>query len=79
MLAAGGITFANKWLLADKGPDFKILIATGIAAMALAAVENVSPEFAVGLAWIALVTILFTRTSADVPSPVEALAKITGL
>lgn len=78
VLAVGGITFANGWLLNHQAPDFKVLLATAVAAGGLALFEHVSPELATGIAWIALVTVLFTRFKGK-PSPAENLLKISGL
>ncbi len=73
VLAMGGITLANSVLFNGKEFDWKIPIATGIAAGALALVEKAWEQGAVALAWMALVTILITRTDPRVPSPVETL------
>jgi hypothetical protein len=78
VLAVGAISFANEWVLNKQPPDFRILLATGIAAAGLALFEHVSKELAVGIAWIALVTVLFTRQKGK-PSPAENLLKVSGL
>jgi hypothetical protein len=73
VLAMGGITLANRVLLNDKPIDWKIPVATGIAAGAFALLEKGWEKGAVAFAWLALVTILITRVDPNVPSPVESL------
>lgn len=75
ILATGGITLANKTVLQEKEMDWRIPIATGFAAMGFALIEKANPKFAIGAAWIALVTVLFVRTDPKVPSPTESLVK----
>jgi len=77
VLAVGAISFANGWVLNNQPPDFKILLGTAIAAGGLALFEHVSRELAVGIAWIALVTVIFTRQKGK-PSPAENLLKVSG-
>jgi hypothetical protein len=78
ILAAGGLTFANGWLFNKTGPDFRILVGTAIAAGGLALIERVSHPFAVGLAWLGLLTVLFTRTNGKA-SPAENLLRVSGI
>lgn len=78
ILAAGGISFGNKWLLEHKSPDMKILLATGVAALMLAGAEHVNKELAVGIAWIALVTTILAPVGST-NSPAVNLLKVTGL
>ena len=61
ILATGGITFANQWLLNKQSPDFTILVGTAIAAALLYGLEEINTELAVGIAWIALVTSLLVK------------------
>jgi hypothetical protein len=77
VLAVGAISFANEWVLNKQPPDFRILLGTAIAAAGLALFEHVSKELATGIAWIALVTVLFTRQKGK-PSPAENLLKVSG-
>jgi hypothetical protein len=79
ILLVGGISFFNQWLGNDN-LDLKILVATGIAAGGLALVEQVPglAPLAEGIAWIALITLLFTRLGGK-PSPIDNLTKLTGL
>jgi hypothetical protein len=80
ILAVGAITIANQSLLAkEQQPvDFRIPVATAIAAGGLALLERVSEELAVGLAWIALVAVLFVKTNPKVDAPAENLMRILG-
>jgi len=75
ILAIGGITIANQTLLNGKPLDWRVIVATGGAAMVFSLVERASPELAVGLAYIGLVTILFARVDPKVPSPAESALK----
>lgn len=74
ILAVGGITLANSTLFHGKPIEWKVPIATGIAAGAFALAERAWPEGAVALAWLALVAILITRIDPRVPAPVETLS-----
>lgn len=76
-MAVGAISFGNEWLV-NKDLDFKIPVATAVAAMVLAGLEHVSEPVAVGIAWIALVTITLTRVNGK-PSPAENLLNIMKL
>jgi hypothetical protein len=76
ILAVGAISFGNQWLF-NHDLDFKILLGTGIAALCLAGAEHVSAPIAVGIAYIALVTITLTRVGGK-PSPAENLLNATG-
>lgn len=75
VLTIGAITLANDVLLNDQPFDWRVPIAAGFAAALFALVEKASPELAVGLAYVSLVTLLFTRTNPRVPSPAESLLK----
>lgn len=72
ILALGGITLANKTIVNGQPMDWRIPIATGLAAGVFALAEKGWEEGAVGIAWLALVTILFVRVDPNVPSPVES-------
>jgi hypothetical protein len=81
ILLTGGITFLNEWLGNGKAPtsEIKVLLATGVAAAGLALVEQI-PGFqplAVGIAWIAFITMMLTPLDGN--SPVQNLAKVTGI
>jgi hypothetical protein len=81
ILLTGGITFLNQWLGNGNAPtsEIKVLVATGVAAAGLALVEQI-PGFsplAVGIAWIAFATMMLAPL--DGKSPVQNLAKVTGI
>jgi hypothetical protein len=75
ILAVGGITLANRSLLNEKPFDWRIAIATGIAAGFFALLERGWRDGAVGLAWLSLLTILLVRIDPKTPAPVESLNK----
>lgn len=79
ILAVGAIEFGNDWLNGG-GLQFRVLLATGIAAGGLALIEHIPgmEPVATGIAWIALVTLLFTRLGGK-PSPVDTIKKVTGI
>jgi len=72
ILAIGGITIANRSIFNDKPMDWRVPIATGIAAIMFAGVEKAWRQGAVMLAYTALISITLTRVEPDVPSPVES-------
>lgn len=71
ILAAGGITLANRTIFHQQPVDWRVISATGLSAGMLALLEKGVPELAVGLSWIALLTVLLTRVDPRVPAPVE--------
>jgi hypothetical protein len=87
VLAVGGISFANEVAFAplssggsiktDVAGAWRIPVATVVAAVALGGLEQISPQLAVGLAYISLITVLFARLG-NAPAPVENLVKVLG-
>ena len=85
ILAAGGITLANEAIFAPlaggkpitKGFNWRVVPATAFAAMALAGLEHLSEALAVGVAWIALITVLFARLG-KAPAPLENVTSVLG-
>jgi type IV secretory pathway TrbD component len=75
ILLVGGITLANKSLLNGEPFDWRIAIATGLSAGAFALLERLWQKGAVGLAWLAVVTVLLVRLDPKKPAPVENLNK----
>ena len=71
MLAVGAITLVNQTVFNQQPINWRIPIGTGIAAAGLALTERVSRNFAVGLAYLALLTVLFARIDPKTPSPME--------
>ena len=74
ILAVGGITLGNAVIVNNQPINWRIPIATGIAAGMFALAEQGWEKGAVALSYVALVTVLFVRTQPGVPSPVESFA-----
>ncbi len=72
MLAVGAVTMVNQTVLNAQPINWRVAIGTGVATIGLALTERVSRSFAVGLAYIALVTVIFARVDPKVPSPAES-------
>lgn len=72
ILAVGAISLGNAVIVNEQPINWRIPIATGIAAGMLSLIEKASEPLAVGIAYIALVTVLFVRVQPNVPSPVES-------
>lgn len=79
MLLTTGISFGNQWL-GNGNLDLKILVAGAIATGGLALMERVPGigAAAPGIAWITFITLMFTRLNGK-PSPIDNIAKLTGL
>lgn len=72
ILATGAITVVNMTVFHDEPMDWRVPVATGLAAIGFSLAERAWPQGAKILAWTALLTVLLTRTKANVPSPVES-------
>lgn len=72
ILALGAITVVNDTVFQDKPMDWRIPIATGLAAIGFNFAERAAPDGAQVLAWTALLASLVTRLDPGVPSPVES-------
>lgn len=79
MLLTTGMSFGSEWL-GNGNLDFRILVAGAIATGGLALFEQVPGigALAPGIAWIAFITLMFTRLGGK-PSPVDNIRKLTGL
>jgi hypothetical protein len=92
VLLAGGITLANEAFFAPlaspsalakgtvrpwDGINWRVIPATGLAALALAGLEKVAPKFAVGLAWLSLATV-FVVPLGNAPTPLDNALKALG-
>lgn len=75
ILAVGGITLANQVIFNDEEMNWRIPIATGIAAVMFTGIEKANEQAAVGLAYLALVAVVFTRVVPGIPSPTESALK----
>lgn len=78
ILAVGAVTIVNKSLLAkEQQPiDFRVLIGTTIAAAGLALLERLSEGLAVGIAYVALVAVLFAELDKKAGAPANNLLRI---
>lgn len=72
VLAMGAITVTNATVFHGQPMDWKVPIATGLAAMGFSLAEKAWPLGTEILAWTALLTVLITRTNPKIPSPVES-------
>jgi hypothetical protein len=85
VLAVGGITAANELVFAPianggspwKNFNWRIIPATGIFALAMAGIDQVSPPLGKGIAAIALVTVIFAQFGNTPPLAVN-LSKVLG-
>ena len=82
VIAVGAITAANELLFAPMLHEkvtfnWRIIPATAGLAFALAGLEKLAPKFAVGLAWLSLVTALTVRFG-NAPTPLENATRILG-
>lgn len=75
ILAVGAITVVNQSIVNGQPIDWRVPIATGIAAGLFGLAEKAAGDFVVGLSWIALVAVLFARLTPGVPSPAESFVR----
>lgn len=72
VLATGTLTIVNGTIFNNRPMDWRVPIATGLAAVGFSLAERVWEEGAVILAWTAFLTVLLARTDPHTPSPVES-------
>lgn len=72
VLATGAVTVVNQTIFHDEPMDWRVPVATGLAAIGFSLAERAWPKGAQILAWTGLITVLLTRTKPSVPSPVES-------
>lgn len=72
ILAIGAITMINQNVFNNEPVNWRIPVATGIAASLFGLLEKGWADGAKMLAWSALVTICFARLDPKVPSPAES-------
>lgn len=85
ILAAAGVAAANEAIFAPAATgqplwvnfNWRIVPATAVAALTLAALEQISPVLGKGLAMLALFTVLVLPVG-NAPSPVDNVAKFLG-
>jgi hypothetical protein len=75
VLAVGALTLANRVIFNDQPMDWKVPVATAIAAVLFTGAENAVGRPAVYLAYLALITTVFARVDPAVPSPAESALK----
>lgn len=86
ILAAAGIVAANEIIFVPaathqplfKNFNWKIVPATAIAALSLAGLEKLSKPLGVGLAVLALMTVLI-QPMGNAPSPLDNITKTLGV
>jgi hypothetical protein len=66
ILLVGTISFGNEWIQTGT-PNFRIPVATLLSALVLDAIEKASVTAAVGLASIAMITVLITPLNGKSP------------
>lgn len=71
ILAIGGITLATQVIAEKQDFNWRVPIATGIAAGLFALAEKGWEQGAVMIAYTALVTVLFVRIDPKTPAPAE--------
>jgi hypothetical protein len=76
VLAVGGVTMFNQVILNRQEIDWRVPVATGFAAISFALLEKVNEKLTVGVAWVALLTVLLVRVNPKQPAPVETLLKV---
>jgi hypothetical protein len=72
ILATGAVTVANATIFHDEPMDWRVPVATGLAAIGFSLAERVWPQGSKILAWTVFGTVLLTRIQPNVPSPVES-------
>lgn len=72
ILATGAITVVNQTIFHDEAMDWRVPVATGLAAIGFSLAEKAWPQGSKILAWTVFGTVLLTRTQPNVPSPVES-------
>lgn len=72
VLAMGLTGIVNESVVNAQPMDWRMLIATGLAAGIFALLEHADAQIAVDLAWLTFITTLFVRVKNNVPSPAES-------
>ncbi len=72
ILAIGALTIANRSVFNDEPMDWRVPVATGVAAILFAGAERAVGRAAVFLAYAALVTVTFVRVDPKIPAPAES-------
>lgn len=72
ILATGAVTLVNQSVFHDEPVDWRVPVATGLAATGFSLAERIWPTGAQILAWTVFATVMLTRTNPRVPSPAES-------
>lgn len=73
ILAIGAVAVTNRVIFNDRPMDWRIPIATGLAAVVAAGAETViGPQIPRGLALVALVAVALSRVDPSMPAPAES-------
>lgn len=72
VIAVGAITIANRSVFNNQPVDWRVPVGTAVAVGLFALAERLAGRVAVGLAWLALVAVVFTRVDPAVPAPAES-------
>lgn len=72
IIATGAVTVVNRSVFHGKPVDWRVPIATGLAAVGFSLFEDAAPKVAVVLSWTVFLTVMLTRTDPTVPSPTES-------
>lgn len=75
VVAIGAITVINRTVFNGKAMDWKVPIATVMAAGILELAERAVGDVAVWIAYLALAAVVLTRVDPSVPSPAESALK----
>lgn len=75
ILAVGGVTMFNQVILQNQEIDWRVPVGTAFAAVTFSFLEKVNQPLTVGVAWVALLTVLLARIDPKKPAPVETLLK----
>lgn len=72
VLAAGGVTIVNRTVFHGEPMDWRVPVGVALTGATLALVERATPQAAVALGYLVLVTTLFVRLDPRTPTPVES-------
>lgn len=77
ILTAGAIVFVNEWLQGGK-PNWRVAAATLGSALIFSGLEKLDTEAAVGLAVIAMITVLIGGVNPAYKSPAAEVLSLIG-
>jgi hypothetical protein len=75
IIAVGGVTMFNQVILHNQDIDWRVPVGTAFAAVTFSFLEKVNQPLTVGVAWVALLTVLLVRIDPKKEAPVETLLK----